>query len=279
MDFNGWEMLVMFSESDLGTLELAYVHAKAIKKKSALEQTFIILYKKLEEGKSLSKVEERTVRDYLRVYRSEFAAIKKKAQAEANLDKEEQRKKIELHNHLKTQGIVMNEASREFLKEAKRLRELKALSPSMLHRLLLFCLGFIKAKDKKFAASRLNFKLNDKNFLFLRGDYSNNEENKFISISFLTKKIDEIDVLIPAISLYVGEDRSLVAIYLSNFNTRKQVILNFIDTLNFKDKALELTVRAKYERFSDELMFFEKQKVIESLSPKTDRSLVRFIQI
>ena len=86
-------------------------------------------------------------------------------------------------------------------------------------------------------------------------------------------------MLIPAISLYVGEDRSLVAIYLSNFNTRKQVILNFIDTLNFKDKALELTVRAKYERFSDELMFFEKQKVIESLSPKTDRSLVRFIQI
>ena len=78
MDFNGWEMLVMFSESDLGTLELAYVHAKAIKKKSALEQTFIILYKKLEEGKSLSKVEERTVRDYLRVYRSEFAAIKKR---------------------------------------------------------------------------------------------------------------------------------------------------------------------------------------------------------
>ena len=47
MDFNGWEMLVMFSESDLGTLELAYVHAKAIKKKSALEQTFIILYKNL----------------------------------------------------------------------------------------------------------------------------------------------------------------------------------------------------------------------------------------
>ena len=33
------------------------------------------------DGRTLSKLEERAIKDYLRVYRSEFATLKKKAKA------------------------------------------------------------------------------------------------------------------------------------------------------------------------------------------------------
>ena len=47
-------------------------------KKTALETVFIGLFKKYMDGRTLSKLEERAIKDYLRVYRSEFATLKKK---------------------------------------------------------------------------------------------------------------------------------------------------------------------------------------------------------
>ena len=58
----------------------------------------------------LSKLEERAIKDYLRVYRSEFATLKKKAKANATLDKVTQEKTEHSENYYKMQGLVASKA-------------------------------------------------------------------------------------------------------------------------------------------------------------------------
>ena len=86
----------MLSSADINALDLAYTHAQSAKKKGALETVFINLYEKYKQGEALDKIEERAVKDYLAVYRSEFALLKKQARMKNNADKIiDQQKKLE----------------------------------------------------------------------------------------------------------------------------------------------------------------------------------------
>ena len=67
----------MLSQADINTMEMAHTHAQAVKK-DGFGNVFIGLFKKYMDGRTLSKLEERAIKDYLRVYRSEFATLKKK---------------------------------------------------------------------------------------------------------------------------------------------------------------------------------------------------------
>lgn len=77
----------MLSSADINALDLAHTHAQSAKKKGALETVFINLYEKYKQGEVLDKVEERAIKDYLAVYRSEFALLKKQAKMKNNADK------------------------------------------------------------------------------------------------------------------------------------------------------------------------------------------------
>lgn len=77
----------MLSSADINALHLAHTHAQSAKKKGALETVFINLYEKYKQGEVLDKVEERAIKDYLAVYRSEFALLKKQARMKNNADK------------------------------------------------------------------------------------------------------------------------------------------------------------------------------------------------
>lgn len=86
----------MLSSADINALNLAYTHAQSAKKKGALETVFINLYEKYKQGEVLGKIEERAIKDYLSVYRSEFALLKKQARMKNNADKIiDQQKKLE----------------------------------------------------------------------------------------------------------------------------------------------------------------------------------------
>lgn len=76
----------MLSESDLKVIDLAYTHARSVKKKTALEEVFLSLYSKYKTGDDISKIEYRTIKDYLAVYRSELASLKKKAKMKIKAD-------------------------------------------------------------------------------------------------------------------------------------------------------------------------------------------------
>lgn len=77
----------MLSSADINALDLAHTHAQSAKKKGVLETVFINLYEKYKQGEVLDKVEERAIKDYLAVYRSEFALLKKLAKMKNNADK------------------------------------------------------------------------------------------------------------------------------------------------------------------------------------------------
>ena len=77
----------MLSSADINALDFAYTHAQSVKKKGALETVFINLYEKCKQGEELDKVEERAVKDYLAVYRSELALLKKQSRMKNNADK------------------------------------------------------------------------------------------------------------------------------------------------------------------------------------------------
>lgn len=77
----------MLSSADINALDLAHTHAQSAKKKGVLETVFINLYEKYKQGEVLDKVEERAIKDYLAVYRSEFALLKKQARMKNNADK------------------------------------------------------------------------------------------------------------------------------------------------------------------------------------------------
>ena len=67
----------MLSQADINTMEMAHTHAQARQKRRLWKQFLLVCLKNM-DGRTLSKLEERAIKDYLRVYRSEFATLKKK---------------------------------------------------------------------------------------------------------------------------------------------------------------------------------------------------------
>lgn len=265
----------MLSQADINTMEMAHTHAQAVKKKTALETVFIGLFKKYMDGRTLSKLEERAIKDYLRVYRSEFATLKKKAKANASFDKVTQEKTEHSENYYKMQGLVVSKAFGDFSKSANKLRTRDSINLFGVLRLFLLGLGFIKPKDINLVSAGLRIGFTENHALYLIERNSN--PKWLVLVTFPKTRIGSLYVLIPTIYYYSGESKLPTVAYLSNFNTPKQVVLNLIGYAKHKDDAI--MAKDNYEMVSDEFMYFEEKKIIEVMSKNIDRNIIKFVEI
>ena len=109
----------MLSQANINMLDLAYTHAQSAKKKTSLEVVFIKLYEKFIQTGKLSALEEKTVKDYLAVYRSEFALLKKRAKLNNQIDENVAASKQSARDNFKAQAICFYDASLRFAQEKK----------------------------------------------------------------------------------------------------------------------------------------------------------------
>ena len=109
----------MLSQANINMLDLAYTHAQSAKKKTSLEVVFIKLYEKFIQTGKLSALEEKTVKDYLAVYRSEFALLKKRAKLNNQIDENVAASKQSARDNFKAQAICFYDASYGLLKKER----------------------------------------------------------------------------------------------------------------------------------------------------------------
>ena len=132
----------MLTQSDINSLDLAHTHAKSVKKKTALEMLFISLYAKYNAGETLSKVEEKTIKDYLAVYRSEFALLKKKAKLKNKIEQTETEKLTLERSKFKKHAISFYDTAMDFTKAKNDLNYKNTLGILTKYRLFLLGMGF-----------------------------------------------------------------------------------------------------------------------------------------
>ena len=110
----------MLSQANINMLDLAYTHAQSAKKKTSLEVVFIKLYEKFIQTGKLSALEEkRRLKDYLAVYRSEFALLKKRAKLNNQIDENVAASKQSARDNFKAQAICFYDASYGLLKKER----------------------------------------------------------------------------------------------------------------------------------------------------------------
>ena len=108
----------MLSQANINMLDLAHP-CPICKEKTSLEVVFIKLYEKFIQTGKLSALEEKTVKDYLAVYRSEFALLKKRAKLNNQIDENVAASKQSARDNFKAQAICFYDASYGLLKKER----------------------------------------------------------------------------------------------------------------------------------------------------------------
>ena len=93
-------------------------------------------------------MEEKTVKDYLAVYRSEFALLKKRAKLNNQIDENVAASKQSARDNFKAQAICFYDASLRFAQERKKLND-NSVSTLLIYRAFLVGLGVFNSNEVK----------------------------------------------------------------------------------------------------------------------------------
>lgn len=246
----------MLSQSNINMLDLAYTHAQSAKKKTSLEVVFIKLYEKFIQTGKLSALEEKTVKDYLAVYRSEFALLKKRAKLNNQIDENVAASKQSARDNFKAQAICFYDASIRFAQERKKLNN-NLVSTLSIYRAFLLGLGVFNSNEVKLVYPHIRiFARGEENKKILGLRLIKHEEMK-VSMFFILRKINEKKRIVPVLQV---NDVS----YFTNYSSKRSKILELltfhINQLKEDDKNRFLEYKVRYTdlAIADEILSVEQ---------------------